>query len=157
MEEPVSDFLYNHLYIYLSLLLNLWFLFVYIISPEKKIAQREEELERLVMTDSFTVNGWVSGEKQKNIRHVVGERKYSRSELKKKDDALTTIASIPQNSKEMTNLSEKIKMLEDLIKSKEMSLETSASSLLEKESELQSKVDELEDKVEELNQRIMVY
>jgi hypothetical protein len=55
MEEPVSDFLYNHLYIYLSLLLNLWFLFVYIISPEKKIAQREEELERLVMTDSFTV------------------------------------------------------------------------------------------------------
>jgi hypothetical protein len=107
MEEPVSDFLYNHLYIYLSLLLNLWFLFVYIISPEKKIAQREEELERLVMTDSFTVkysstvksciffslflllficfvslsgicSGWVSGEKQKNIRHVVGERKYSR-------------------------------------------------------------------------------
>jgi hypothetical protein len=26
MEEPVSDFLYNHLYIYLSLILNLWFL-----------------------------------------------------------------------------------------------------------------------------------
>ncbi|WJX74559.1 hypothetical protein P8452_58198 [Trifolium repens] len=44
---------------------------------EPKIAQREEELERLVMTDSFTVNGWVSGEKQKNIRQVVGERKYS--------------------------------------------------------------------------------
>ncbi|KAK2392160.1 hypothetical protein QL285_005382 [Trifolium repens] len=76
MEEPVSDFLYNHLYIYLSLLLNLWFLFVYKISPEKKIAQREEELHWLVMTDSVTVNGWVSGEKQKNIRQVVGERKY---------------------------------------------------------------------------------
>ncbi|KAK2430871.1 hypothetical protein QL285_029164 [Trifolium repens] len=60
----------------ISLLLNLWFLFVYIISPEKKIAQREEELE----------SGWVSGEKQKNIRQVVGERKYSRRVLAVEED-----------------------------------------------------------------------
>jgi hypothetical protein len=32
------------------------FFFVYKISPEKKIAQREEELHRLVMTDSFLYN-----------------------------------------------------------------------------------------------------
>ncbi|XP_027341673.1 putative leucine-rich repeat-containing protein DDB_G0290503 [Abrus precatorius] len=62
--------------------------------------------------------------------------------------------SIPQNSKEMSNLREKIKMLEGLIKSKETALETSTSSFSEKERELQSKIEELENKVEEFNQSI---
>ncbi|KAK7358635.1 hypothetical protein VNO77_00573 [Canavalia gladiata] len=115
---------------------------------------------------------------KENLRKQVFQLK---GELKKKEDALTNIekrfkdsigrtqlcdgnktnlknkkgASIPQNSKEtMTDLGEKIKMLEGLIKSKEIALETSASSFLEKERELQSKIKELEDKVEEFNQSI---
>ncbi|WJX74561.1 hypothetical protein P8452_58199 [Trifolium repens] len=122
---------------------------------EEKVSRLlHSELEALKVQYSDLQRSLIDDETEKeNLRQQIF---HLRSELKKKDDALTTIASIPQNSKEMTNLSEKIKMLEDLIKSKEMSLETSTSSLLEKESELQSKVDELEDKVEELNQRIMV-
>ncbi|KAK2365722.1 hypothetical protein QL285_079190 [Trifolium repens] len=122
---------------------------------EEKVSRLlHSELEALKVQYSDLQRSLIDDETEKeNLRQQIF---HLRSELKKKDDALTTIASIPQNSKEMTNLSEKIKMLEDLLKSKEMSLETSASSLLEKESELQSKVDELKDKVEELNQRIMV-
>ncbi|WJX53919.1 hypothetical protein P8452_39862 [Trifolium repens] len=122
---------------------------------EEKVSRLlHSELEALKVQYSDLKRSLIDDEAEKeNLRQQIF---HLRSELKKKDDALTTIASIPQNSKEMTNLSEKIKMLEDLIKSKEMSLETSASSLLEKESELQSKVDELEDKVDELNQRIKV-
>ncbi|KAF7810260.1 intracellular protein transport protein USO1-like [Senna tora] len=107
---------------------------------------------------------------RKNIFQLKGD-------LKKKDDALTNIekkfkdsngrahlpegtkivpknkrsASIPQNSKEMTNLREKITMLEGLIKLRENSLETSTTSFLEKEQELQDKIEELEKRVEEFN------
>ncbi|MCI23587.1 myosin-11-like, partial [Trifolium medium] len=121
---------------------------------EEKVSRLlHSELEALKVQYSDLKRSLIDDETEKeNLRQQIF---HLRSELKKKDDALTTqIASIPQNSKEMTNLSEKIKMLEDLIKSKEIALETSASSLLEKERELQSKVEELEDKVEELNQRI---
>jgi hypothetical protein len=56
MEEPVSDFLYNHLYIYLSLCYQICgFFFVYKISPEKKIAQREKELHGLKITSIFSL------------------------------------------------------------------------------------------------------
>ncbi|CAJ2676613.1 unnamed protein product [Trifolium pratense] len=123
---------------------------------EEKVSRLlHSELEALKVQYSDLKRSLIDDETEKeNLKQEIF---HLRSELTKKDDALTTqIASIPQHSKEMTNLSEKIKMLEDLIKSKEIALETSASSLLEKERELQSKVEELEDKVEELNQRTKV-
>ncbi|XP_028767480.1 myosin-11-like isoform X2 [Neltuma alba] len=109
-------------------------------------------------------------EKQK-LRKQIFQLK---SELKKKEDAATNIekklkdanghqqfsataknkksASIPQNSKEIATLRERIKMLEGLIKSKETALEASTTIFLQKEKELQDKIEELESKVEEFNQ-----
>ncbi|KAJ1411830.1 NT-type C2 domain [Sesbania bispinosa] len=136
------------------------------------------ELEALKAQHSDLRHSLIEGETEKEkLRKQVLQLK---GELKKKDDALTNIekrykdsngrtqlsdgtktipknkksASITQNSKELTNLMEKIKMLEGLIQSKETALETSASSFLAKERELQSKIKELEDKVEEFNQSI---
>ncbi|KAK4262745.1 hypothetical protein QN277_028263 [Acacia crassicarpa] len=97
-----------------------------------------------------------------------------KGELKKREDAVTNIekklkdangyqqfsataknkksASIPQNSKEIATLKERIKMLEGLINSKETALEASSTLFLQKEKELQNKIEELESKVEEFNQ-----
>lgn len=121
------------------------------------------ELEALKAQYNDLKHSLIDDETEKeNLRQQIF---HLNDELKKKDDALTYIetktipknqksASIPHNSKEMTDLREKIKMLEDLIKSKETALEASASSYLEKERELQSKIEELEDKMEKLNQSI---
>lgn len=131
---------------------------------EEKVGKLlRSELEALKAQYNDLKHSLIDDETEKeNLRQQIY---HLNDELKKKDDALTYIetktipknqksASIPHNSKEMTDLREKIKMLEDLIKSKETALEASASSYLEKERELQSKIEELEDKVEELNQSI---
>ncbi|CAK7335508.1 unnamed protein product [Dovyalis caffra] len=101
-----------------------------------------------------------------------------KSELKKKEDALTSMekklkesnkraavsegtkstprhnkfAPVPYGSKEVANLREKIKSLQGQIKLKETALEASANSFSEKERDLQHKIEELEGRVEELNQ-----
>ncbi|XP_061337273.1 intracellular protein transport protein USO1-like [Gastrolobium bilobum] len=109
-------------------------------------------------------------EKEK-LRKLVFQLK---GELKKKDDALTSMekrfrdsngrtqiipknqktALTPQNLKELANLREKIKTLEGLVQSKETALDTSTTSFLEKEKELQTKIEELENKLEEFNRSI---
>jgi hypothetical protein len=78
---------------------------------EEKVSRLlHSELEALKVQYSDLKRSLIDDEAEKeNLRQQIF---HLRSELKKKDDALTTIASIPQNSKEMTNLSEKIKMLE---------------------------------------------
>jgi chromosome segregation ATPase len=78
---------------------------------EEKVSRLlHSELEALKVQYSDLQRSLIDDETEKeNLRQQIF---HLRSELKKKDDALTTIASIPQNSKEMTNLSEKIKMLE---------------------------------------------
>lgn len=58
----------------------------------------------------------------------------------------------PRGSKELTNLREKIKLLEGQIKLKETTLEKSTHLFLEKETDLQNKIEELESRMEELNQ-----
>ncbi|XP_034894635.1 uncharacterized protein [Populus alba] len=101
-----------------------------------------------------------------------------KSELKKKEDALTSMekklkesnkctavsegtkstmrnnkfAPVPYGSKEMANQRDRIKLLEVQMKLKETSLEASANSFSEKERDLQNKIEELEGRVEELNQ-----
>ncbi|KAL5174234.1 hypothetical protein HKD37_08G020730 [Glycine soja] len=150
------------------------------LKDEKEMAGRvlQSELEALRAQYNDLKSSLIEDEAEKeNLRKQVFQLK---GELKKKDDALTNIekrfkdsngrtqlsegtktnsknkkgASIPQSSKEMANLREKIKTLEGMIKSKETALEMSTSSFLEKEKELQSKIEELEDKVEEFNQSI---
>ncbi|KAK2989078.1 hypothetical protein RJ640_018867, partial [Escallonia rubra] len=59
---------------------------------------------------------------------------------------------VPRGSKEVTNLKEKIKLLEIQIKLKEAALETSTDSFLEKEKDFQNKIEELEIRLEVLNQ-----
>jgi chromosome segregation ATPase len=78
---------------------------------EEKVSRLlHSELEALKVQYSDLKHSLIDDEAEKeNLRQQIF---HLTSELKKKDDALTTIASIPQNSKEMTNLSEKIKMLE---------------------------------------------
>nr|KYP65606.1 Laminin subunit alpha-2 [Cajanus cajan] len=150
------------------------------LKDEKEMAGRvlQSELEALRVQYSDLKSSLIEDESEKeNLRKQVFELK---GELKKKDDALSNIekrfkdsngraqlsdgtktnsknkkgASIPQNSKEMASLRDKIKTLEGMIRSKENALEMSASSFLDKERELQSKIEELEDKVEEFNQSI---
>ncbi|RDX88436.1 hypothetical protein CR513_29964, partial [Mucuna pruriens] len=150
------------------------------LKDEKETAGRvlQAELEALRAQYSDLKSSLIEDEALKeNLRKQVFQLK---GELKTKDDTLTNIekkfkdsnartqlsdgtktnsknkkgASIPQSSKEMANLREKIKTLEEMIKSKETALEMSASSFLDKERELQSKIGDLEDKVEEFNQSI---
>ncbi|XP_061373754.1 uncharacterized protein LOC133316071 [Gastrolobium bilobum] len=150
------------------------------IKDEKATAERllHSELEALRAQCTDLKHSLIEDETEKEkLRNQVFQLK---GEIKSKDDALTNTekrfkdsngrtqlsdgtkaipknkkpASISQNSKEMTNLRENIKMLEGLIKSKETVLETSTTSFLEKERELQSKIEELEHKVEEFDQSI---
>ncbi|KAJ6308151.1 hypothetical protein OIU76_017846 [Salix suchowensis] len=113
-------------------------------------------------------------EKEKLRKQLV----QSKSELKKKEDALSSMEKklkesnkciavsegsksitrnykfvpVPYGSKEVTNLREKIKLLVVQIKLKETSLEASANSFSEKERNLQNKIEELEGRVEKLDQ-----
>ncbi|GMY30278.1 COP1-interactive protein 1 [Fagus crenata] len=101
-----------------------------------------------------------------------------KNDLKKKDDAFTSMEKklrdgngrtalsdgtkttpknnrsppAPRGPKEVASLRERIKLLEGQIKLKETALETSTNSFLEKEKDLQNKIEELESKVEELDQ-----
>ncbi|KAL6182165.1 hypothetical protein ACLB2K_043588 [Fragaria x ananassa] len=101
-----------------------------------------------------------------------------KADLKKKEDALSTIEKklkdsngrsivsdgakqnlrnnkslpVPRAAKEVASLRERIKLLEGQIKLKEAALETSTTSFLEKEKDLQNVIEELENRVEEINQ-----
>ncbi|CAN1189820.1 hypothetical protein LINPERHAP2_LOCUS40133 [Linum perenne] len=98
-----------------------------------------------------------------------------KGDLKKKDEALISsekklkdcknralIASRTNKSaalaangtKEVSNLKEKIRLLEMQIRSKETALETSASSFMNKERDLMDKIEELEESVDELNRKL---
>ncbi|CAN1300852.1 hypothetical protein LINPERPRIM_LOCUS24709 [Linum perenne] len=98
-----------------------------------------------------------------------------KGDLKKKDEALISsekklkdcknralIASRTNKSaalaangtKEVSNLKEKIRLLEMQIRSKETALETSASSFMNKERDLMDKIEELEESVDELNRKV---
>ncbi|XP_058009642.1 uncharacterized protein LOC110662298 isoform X2 [Hevea brasiliensis] len=106
-----------------------------------------------------------------------------KGDLKKKDDAITSIekklkesskltavsdntktalrnnksAPVPHGSEEAAILWEKIRLLEGQIKLKEAALETSANSFLKKERDLLNKIEELEHRVEELNQNSAIF
>ncbi|KAK6158169.1 hypothetical protein DH2020_005483 [Rehmannia glutinosa] len=77
-------------------------------------------------------------------------------DLKKWEDDMETTSNtsvlVPQGSKEVSNLTERIKSLEDQIKLKESALETSNNAFLEKEKELHDEIGELEERLEVLNQ-----
>ncbi|CAI9755436.1 unnamed protein product [Fraxinus pennsylvanica] len=101
-----------------------------------------------------------------------------KSDLKKKEEALSSMEkkikdsngrattldgtkvtskankSMPplRGSKEVTNLKEKIKLLEGQIRLKETALERSTNSFLEKEKDLHNKIEELQGRLEVLNQ-----
>ncbi|KAI3453695.1 hypothetical protein Pfo_010358 [Paulownia fortunei] len=59
-----------------------------------------------------------------------------------------TSKPLPRGSKEVTQLKERIKLLEYQIKLKETALETSANTFLEKEKDLPNKIEELEGRLE---------
>ncbi|KAK6137504.1 hypothetical protein DH2020_028757 [Rehmannia glutinosa] len=77
-------------------------------------------------------------------------------DLKKWEDDMETTSNtsvlVPQGSKEVSNLTERIKLLEDQIMLKESALETSNNAFLEKEKELHDEIGELEERLEVLNQ-----
>ncbi|KAM1024878.1 hypothetical protein ACFX15_037421 [Malus domestica] len=101
-----------------------------------------------------------------------------KADLKKKEDAFTTVekklkesngraivsdgikttqrnnksSPVARGSKEVASMKERIKLLEGQIKSKEAALETSTAAFLEKEKDLQNVIEELESRVEEINQ-----
>ncbi|KAL2544056.1 Myosin heavy chain-related protein [Forsythia ovata] len=125
-----------------------------------------KELKRCQLEDEL--------EKEK-LRKQVFQLK---SDLKKKEDALSSMEkkikdsngrattfdgtkatsktnkSTPllRGSKEVTNLKEKIKLLEGQIKLKETALETSTNTFLEKEKDLHNKIEELQGRLEVLDQ-----
>ncbi|KAI3501265.1 hypothetical protein L1887_29129 [Cichorium endivia] len=90
------------------------------------------------------------------------------SDLKKKDETISSldkklkdgsktnlknIKSVPtRGPKEVTNMKDRIKLLEAQIKLKETALEISEASFLEKEKDLQQKIEELERRLEVLDQ-----
>ncbi|CAJ1927956.1 unnamed protein product [Sphenostylis stenocarpa] len=143
---------------------------------EVKVLQSELEAVRAQYNDLKLSLSKDEVEKEKLLKQV----SQLKVELKKKDDALISAekrfrennaraqltdgtknilknkktASVPQNSKEIASLREKIKTLEGLIQRKEITLETSTTSFLEREKELQTKIEELENKVEEFNRSI---
>ncbi|KAG5070205.1 hypothetical protein AAZX31_01G203400 [Glycine max] len=143
---------------------------------EIRVLQSELEAVRAQYSDLKLSLSEDEIEKEKLQKQVL----QLKGELKKKDDALISTekrfresngraqltdgtknipknkktASVPQNSKEIASLREKIKTLEGMIQSKETALETSTTSFLKKEKELQTKIEELEDKLEEFNQSI---
>ncbi|OIV94899.1 hypothetical protein TanjilG_22096 [Lupinus angustifolius] len=123
---------------------------------EARVLRSELESVRAQYSDLKHFLDEDEAEKEKLRKQVL----QLKAELKKKDDGAKTspknkkTASVPQNSKEMASLREKIRMLEGLIKSKESAMETSTTTFLEKEKELQTKIKELENKVEEFNQSI---
>ncbi|XP_050375908.1 uncharacterized protein LOC126793432 [Argentina anserina] len=110
-----------------------------------------------------------------SLRRQVSELK---ADLKKKEDALTTIEKklidshgrsivsdgakhnlrnnkslpVPHAAKEVASLRERIKLLEGKIRLKEAALESSTASFLAKEKDLQNVIEELENRVEETNQ-----
>ncbi|PON86432.1 EEIG1/EHBP1 N-terminal domain containing protein [Trema orientale] len=137
----------------------------------------QSELEKLkTQCDSLKLSLLEDEVEKEKLRNQVLQLK---SDLKKKDDAFTSIekklkdsngripvsdgtktspknnksAAVPRGGpKEVASLREKIKLLEGQIKVKEAALEVSSSSFLEKEKDLQNKIEELESQVEELNQ-----
>ncbi|RDX62161.1 hypothetical protein CR513_59536, partial [Mucuna pruriens] len=121
------------------------------------LSEDEAEIEKL-RKQVFQLKGEL---KKKDEALISTEKKLRESNARTQlIDATKTIpknkktASVPQNSKEITSLKEKIKTLEGMIQSKETALETSTTSFLEKEKELQTKIEELENKVEEFNRSI---
>ncbi|XP_015896229.3 uncharacterized protein LOC107429960 [Ziziphus jujuba] len=143
---------------------------------EAKIELLQSELEKLkTQYDDLKHSLFEDEAEKEKLRKQVFQLK---SDLKKKEDALTSIEkkhkdsngraaisdgtktalknnkSVPvvRGPKEVINLKEKIKLLEGQIKLKEAALETSATSFLQKEKDLQNKIEELESRVEELNQ-----
>ncbi|GMN32216.1 hypothetical protein TIFTF001_003566 [Ficus carica] len=146
---------------------------------EATIKLLQLELEKLkAQCDAFKNSLFEDEVEKEKLRKQVVQLK---NDLKKKDDAFASVekklkdssariaisdrtksspknnksaAAVPHGSKEVTNLREKIKLLEGQIKSKEDALEVSAASFLEKEKDLQNKIEELERRVEELNHHI---
>ncbi|KAJ4712082.1 putative Myosin heavy chain-related protein [Melia azedarach] len=143
------------------------------VQDEKEVAVEllKSELEKHKVECHDLKNSLVEDELEKEkLRKQVFQLK---GDLKKKEDALklrdsnrrasvsdgtrSTLrnnkpAAVPQGTKEVASLREKIKLLEGQIKLKEIALETSTTSFLEKEKDLRNKIEELECRVEELNQ-----
>ncbi|KAK7318267.1 hypothetical protein RJT34_02966 [Clitoria ternatea] len=126
---------------------------------ELKSSQIEDEAEKEKLGKQVSQLKGELKKKDEALTNMEKKIKDSNGRMQPSDGSKTNLknkkgVSSHQNSKEMANLREKIKMLEGLIKSRETTLEMSASSFLEKERELQSKIEELESKVEEFNQSI---
>nr|KYP67270.1 hypothetical protein KK1_013594 [Cajanus cajan] len=127
-----------------------------------KLSLSEDEAEKEKLRKQvFQLKGEL---KKKDEALISTEKRLRESNVRTQlTDATKTIpknkktASIPQNSKEIASLKEKIKTLEGLIQSKETALETSTTSFLEKEKEFQTKIEELENRVEEFNRSIALH
>lgn len=122
-----------------------------------KQALVEDELEKEKLRKQvFQVKGDLK-KKEDALNSFEKKLKDSNRRASVSDGARTTLrnnksAPVPQGSKEIASLRERIKLLEGQIKSKEISLEASTNSFVEKEKDLKKKIEELESRVEELNQ-----
>ncbi|KAK8307212.1 hypothetical protein V6Z11_D03G177600 [Gossypium hirsutum] len=146
---------------------------------EKEAAAESLQSELDTLKTQCTELKWsvyeVEVEKEKLRKQVV----ELKDDLKKKEDAVTTMekklkesneraavsdgtktpleddksAMVPLSPIEVASLREKVMLLEGQIKSKETALETSTNVFLEMEKDLQKKIDELESRVEELSER----
>ncbi|MBA0708168.1 hypothetical protein Golax_020150 [Gossypium laxum] len=146
---------------------------------EKEAAAESLQSELDTLKTQCTELKWsvyeVEVEKEKLRKQVV----ELKDDLKKKEDAVTTMekklkesneraavsdgtktpleddksAMVPLSPIEVASLREKVMLLEGQIKSKETALETSTNVFLEMEKDLQKKIDELESRAEELSER----
>ncbi|CAI0414454.1 unnamed protein product [Linum tenue] len=96
----------------------------------------------------------LKGDLKKKDEVLINTEKKLKESNKRTSVVPRTNKSTPvsHGTKEVSNLREKIKLLELHIKSKETELETSASSFLQKERDLMDKIEELEKRQDELNQ-----
>ncbi|CAN1300851.1 Laminin-like protein epi-1 [Linum perenne] len=90
-----------------------------------------------------------SAEDLRKMRSIQDEKETTLDLLKAEKSA----ALAANGTKEVSNLKEKIRLLEMQIRSKETALETSASSFMNKERDLMDKIEELEESVDELNRK----
>uniref|UniRef100_A0A2C9WBS1 C2 NT-type domain-containing protein n=1 Tax=Manihot esculenta TaxID=3983 RepID=A0A2C9WBS1_MANES len=147
---------------------------------EKAVKILQAEVESLTAQCNDLKSSLFEDELEKEkLRKQVFQLK---SDIKKKDDAVSSMEkklkesnkrtvvsdstrmnlrnnkSVPvsHGTKEAANLREKIRLLEGQVKLKETALETSANSFLEKERDLLNKIEELEHRVEELNQKSVI-
>ncbi|KAL8207801.1 hypothetical protein R6Q57_007213 [Mikania cordata] len=139
------------------------------IDKDNEVERLQKEIERLKSRCNDMKHFLKENELEKeNLKNQVSQLK---GDLKKKDEAISSIEKrlkdgckptprniktvpVSRSPKEVTNMKDKIKLLEGQIKLKEIALERSEALFLEKEKDLKLKIEDFERQLEVLDQNI---